>query len=1220
MLNWALSAQPWIRSDISYFPKVVFLRINTALDNIMAPFILEGETLGQKHRFFNNLVKGRIKDQSWNLESINHTDSDAHNLLKIEVACGRRDVTYILEVMKSKDLLYVTRAIKRSTWLFTEDQYAHIINPTYLEQSLFPFITAKAKTKLLFAIKQNLKDENRFEAFFHFYNDDPEVAKKWLPGCSVATIGNFLHKNTELLNIKQIERLCGKSMNVLKMYCKMQYSYFKTEILNTSMKYLKSNCNEFLDIVDSVRHRKPKFNKSSTQIIMDNCSERVIENFEKYCHWLHMPTFARNLKSEEIQEFLIKQKKKGLKSWLNYENVRHFLKYIPKSTRLQFIKHLFVEKEKTQDDNSEGDDFSFRALCKKRTIKKRSVVSNEKIYRWYRYAPFNTAMTELKKLIRVEPLPAERNAMFTILVKCAGSNQEKMQKLLEFYQNYHINEPFKFKIQFVNTFLSHTRINQLNDKTWNILTNIFSSMEVYTESDNKVPFCIDAIIVYKILHDEDIPQIIESKFTFNTLDKHRNKLEENQQNKIFEYIFNHQRKILRKLKTTNINGTTRTLSTIINILTLLKEFKRNIVDHPFLINEIKHIVEIKRRNGWDIDLTALYKSVKCWRKHFFEISLVMHPSDEACLNALKHDPGLLLRYEKEFEMMHSNDNVIINRTLRKVRIYWPESIAQQWTNYFRIRVEQPKGQKSVKYICKLLPGHEILSLIEENAPVETKIIWKDANELKLILRKNIGKYMHLVRPSLNLETLLLYAKGDYLRHTLPSLNAFLYNMSSDSTSENITKLIDAPVSIQKHGIRAIFKKLKYHEIKEIVTNLWNNTKNSSIKTILFRQIFILLCKEKNDSTIQNLWQLFEMFIASLTKEVNANIFHIFTKFQDVHITVRPLFFMKGYSYLKSLPPKACCDKIIEELFNDVHSLIDLLEPSFVEDVLLVSLKNIYFMKDINLQNHFQILTSYVLSCKYEETQIMRYEKLLLPILQKAFESWKLRHEGKYYIKIRSKKLLDKIISNTTTLTASIQNIIPVKLFKAIQDQLTNSLLAEENYDIIMNWRLATLFLEAVDTFVQSNPQIYIEKETPIEETIRFNGDNNIWENICLNVSAPFGEACKNYLREDASLNQYSALYTCVKDILMNLCDNLNFNVKDKMIFVKPMLTDKELTTIYCIAIECIRYLYCCTEDEPLRKEILNTLYSNTSPQVNILIRFYETSDYSWDLEFESDEK
>ncbi|RVE47446.1 hypothetical protein evm_007857 [Chilo suppressalis] len=1206
--------------------------IANTTDTTMAPLVLEGQTLGQKHRHFNGLVKASVADQSWNLEKINHTEPDAQNLLRIDVACGRREVPYILEVMKSNDLLYVTRAIKRSTWLITEEQYAHIINPTYLEQALFPSMTAKAKTKLLFAIKQNLKDENRVEAFFNFYKDDPQVAMKWLPGCSVATIEKFVHEHPDKFSVNQIKRLCKRSFAILKIYCKEWNAYHKKYVLEKATNYIKSNCNEYLDIIDSIEnYYKPKFNKNTTQFLMENCRDRIIQKFEKYCHILHLPTFARNLKSEEVQEFLLKQRQnKELNYWFKFENIKHFAKYIPKNTRLQFIKSLFVEKDKKEDDNILLDCGGLARCAMSSAVSYKSsalIVSNEHVYRWYRYAPFNIALTELKKLIHAEPLPAERNAMFTILIKCAGSNQEQLKTLLEYYRNNHINEPFKFKIQFVNTFLSHTKTHEFDDTTWNILNNIFSSMEVFMESDNKVPFCIDAIIVYKVLHDQPIPEIIEKKFTFSTLKNYSNKLAENQQNKIFDYLYNHLLQKLQNQKITNESEISENLSRINGILNLLKDWKKNIKDYPIVISQIKHLIEIKRQNSWDIDLTGLYNSVRRWRKHLFEISLVMHPSDEACLNALKHDPGLLSRYQKEVEMMYSNDAISIERTLKKVRIYWSESISQQWTNYYLERIEQPKGQKAVKYICTLIPSQTMLPLIEENAPIETKINWNEASDLKLILRKNIGKFMHLIRPSVSLDTVLLYAKGDYLYHTLPSLNAILYNISSDSTSEYITKLLNAPVSLQKHGICAIFKKLKYKDIKDIVSNLWNNTKNSSIKTILFRQTFVLLCKEKNDSTVKDLWQLFEMYINSLTTEENANIYHIFTKFKDVHITVKPLFFMKGYSYLKSLPPKANCDKNIKTLFNEAASLIDLLEPSFVEDVLLMSLKDKYIIKNISLRNHFQILTSYILSCKSEETQIKRYEKLLLPILQEAFASWKLRHKGKYYIKIRSKRLLDALTSNITTLTATKQNIMPVKLFKAIQDVLTQSLLAEENYDILMNWKLATLFVETVDTYVKNNPQIYTEKDEPIKEKSQitmpysYNNDNNkIWEKICLNVTAPFGEACKDYLKKDIFFNQYPVLYTCINDVLMELCSNLSFNDKNKFTFLKGMLAEKELTTIYCIVLEAIRHLHCSSEDKPLKKEILKIIRSNTSAEVNILICFYETSDYNWDSELEDDEK
>lgn len=1193
----------------------------------MAPLVLEGDTLGEKHRHYNSQVKAAIADKTRNLDKINYDEPDANNLLRIDLACARKDVPYILDVLKCTDMLYVSRTVKQSVWLITAEQYAHIINPEYLNKELFPTMTAKAKSKILFSVRQHLKDEARIEAFYDYYKNDVDIALKWLPLCSVATIENFIVECVDKIDKCLATRLCKKSFTILKAYCKNNSAYYHRDALEYTMFYLHSHCDEYLDVVDAVYdYSKPKFKKNATQLLMNNSRDRIINKFEKYCQNIHMPTFVKNLKSEEVQEFLLKQKKNvALKYWFKFDNIKHFLKYIPKEGRLQFIKSLSMDKDSNTPDCDQESEWSYSRQCqplcgmtsKVAAYGMRAPVTNAHIYRWYRYVPFNTALTDLKRLVHVESSPAERNAILTVLIKCAGSNQQHLQTLLEFYRQKHINEPFKFKVQFVNTFLSHSKVHELDDTTWNYLNNIFTSMEVNMESDNSVPYCVEAIVVYNVLRDQEVPEVIQKKFTFSTLKHYRQKLNESEKNKIFTYLFNHLTKTLQKQEVTSESEITGAVEIITNFLDLLVDWNKDLIDYPILINKIKELIKLKRQNSWEISLASLYSALKTWRKHLFEESLILNPTDEACLNALKHDPGLLSRYKTEVEAINNDDAISMKRVLQKMRIYWAESIAQQWSDSYLKRLEQSKGQKSVlNGICILVPRDKIVPLIEKYAPVEGKIDWNDSRDMNLNLRNHIAKNMQLVRPTVSLDTVLLYAKGDYLWHALPSLNAVLYNMSSDQTSVYITRLLDAPVSLQKHGICAIFRKLAIRDIKGIVENLWKNTKNSSIKTVLFQQTFKLLCKEKNDSTIKEIWELFCMYIDSLTTDENSIIYNTFGKSRNVPIEVRPLFLMKGYLYLKSLPAKAKAENIINNLLQDqAAELIHLLEPSFVEDVLLEPLgKKLHNFGGIN-QIQINILTSYILACKSEELQILRYEKLFVPILDKAFASWKQRIKGNSNVKTKTTEILTSFIRNLTSQTASKQNVIPAKLFQTIQSKLKDSLPVDENYELLMNWDLATLFVELVQKYLNDNPQVYTEclsgAQGDVSKVIQPYGrddeSSKLWLKICSQIAPTFGEACTNFMKQDALLVKYPALYTAVVRTLMSLCSNLYFGEMDRVLFIKSMLSDEKATTVACVVIDSMSSLGYSDETKIHKKEIRRQLRSIASAEVKIHMCNYESA-------------
>lgn len=196
----------------------------------MAPLELDGNTLSEKHRHYNKLVDEALKSNEA-LRPLQSADDDIQNLIKIDVACRARNVDYILEVFKSEDELYVSKAIKRSTWLITDPQYAHIINPEYLYTNLYSQMTLKAFNKLMLNVRLHLKDEKRVEAFYDYINEkDVKLARKWLQNCSVSFVERVVKDIEEVqkdyIDTSVHQRLFKKSFSVYETHIKRSGYYF----------------------------------------------------------------------------------------------------------------------------------------------------------------------------------------------------------------------------------------------------------------------------------------------------------------------------------------------------------------------------------------------------------------------------------------------------------------------------------------------------------------------------------------------------------------------------------------------------------------------------------------------------------------------------------------------------------------------------------------------------------------------------------------------------------------------------------------------------------------------------------------------------------------------------------------------------------------------------------------------------------------------------------
>ncbi|XP_063833122.1 uncharacterized protein LOC135082276 [Ostrinia nubilalis] len=1199
----------------------------------MASVVLEGENLGERHRHFNSLVKKAIADKTA-LEPINYDDPDVDNLLKIDVASTTRNVEYILQVLTSEDMLYVSRAIKKCTWLITDDQYAHIINPKYLKDELFPKMTSKGKSKLILAIRLHLRDPARVEAFYEFYADDLQIAQKWLPYCSPEFIENIVSKHAREIKSQTLKRLCEISFKYFKIYATAENTgYFRQDHLKITMFLLNDHTEEYLDIIESLKkYDVPKFKSKATETIMRKCHDRIVKNFVNYAFCIHLPTFAKHLKKEIIEDFLTQQaENKKMKHWVKFENIKHFVQYLPIDRRFEFVRKLFIDKEKEENKSDTVNlvDYEFcddggaqprMQLCSMKMSSSRHIsASNAHIYRWYRFAPFESAFNDLKKLIRAESNPAERTAMLSILLHCTRRNPRHIQTLLQFYREKHINEPFKFKVQFANTFISLNAIHQFDENTWNTLNDIFTSMEVYIESENSVPFCVKAIIVYKLLHNQTIPEIIEKKHTFDTFEDYRKKLNEKEQNILFDYLYNLELKKLNK-EVTNEVDMIITIGALNNILKLVTAWKKRVEDYPKIFETIRYLITIKKEKSWKTSLSDLYQAQKLLRRNLFEDSLALKQTDEVCVNALKHDPGLLDRYEAEIAAMRSNDAISLRKSLGKLRIYWANSLAQTWIEAYKNQLEKPNGHKAaINGICILLPRKQFFEVVANYAPVETKINWSDTDATLLSLRKNIAQQMQFVRPPPNLEGILTYAKEDYLQYALPSLNAILYNMSSANTSECIQRLVNAPVSLQKHGIRLAFNKLQLSEIKDLIHNIWKNSKNSSIKTVLFKQTYDLLIKEKNESNINQIWELLSNFIDKLSQEENRIIYLTLGNVKSLPMSVRPACFVKSYLYLISLPTKANCEPIIKSLESQAVDFIELLEPAFVEDVLLKSTAelmaetNVYDMK---LTTRVRLLTSYILSIKDEETQYKKYEKVLHPVLESCYKSWGQKKDKSYVVRGNCKVLLEHLLIYTKKHTLKTATV-PAKMFKDIQTKIVAALAPEENYAILSYWNITVLFVESVAKYLHD-----LDKESSVEKS----GDEQVklmktccmpedcdnqtndpeWEKACSKIATHFGEACLNFLKTDISFENRS-IFTIFASSLCEVFSNVDFESIHRLNTFVPMLADSNIIVSYLVVLEALRSTYSYGKRMELKQTIMDII--KTHPSTEVKIHYHESKKY-----------
>ncbi|KAJ0173077.1 hypothetical protein K1T71_011253 [Dendrolimus kikuchii] len=1130
----------------------------------MATLELEGKTLGDKHRYYNKLLKEALTNGSSENITVDYT-GDIKNLLDIDLANCNKNVEAILKAFQSTDSLYWSHAIKRCVWLIKDESYAHIINPEYVYNELLPFMTKQAFNKLMLRIRLTLKDETRVEEFYRYIKErDEETAFKWLQHCSLPFVTNVVEESGNEIPKYILERLFRRSFTIFETYIKENDDTWR--VMQNSKFLLNFDTEKYLNIVKSQSNfSRPRFTAKNTKLIMKRSPHIILKDFEFFSNQIHWPTLAKYIKSEDVPHFLTNYVKISQYS-ITYHHLKYFVRHMPNENKFQSIKAVFIDKNDNTDSNNEHNLNVFWP----KEIK--DSYSDTDTYQWYLFAPFKVAFYDLTKLIKAESSPGDRNKILTVLIGCAKADPGNIKMLLQYYKEKHINEPFNFKAQFIDTLLKKTKAHRYNEETWKVLNQLFFSMEVYGESTRYVQKYIEHIIIYNSIHKIENPKIIERKFKFNTLKLHQHNLNSFEKDIVFEYLCGYLTKKLENQKTLYESDFKATLALLENLFSLLNDWDKELKEYPKVLNKLKELLVIKDKNRWnDNDLAVFYNCNKSWKRSMFEESIILYPSDEVCVNALKHDPDLLKRHQLRVDELRCDDTLTTRRVLNKLRIYWPHTIAVEWTEgYLKQFHHDPKTNLSsvVKGLMALLETEKILPIIKRFAPDDTKIKWDEDNLLLLSIRKHIAKNLHLARPPLAIDDILLYAKGDYVQYTVSSLVSTIYNLNRAQSKKDIMKLIHGPVSLQKFGIRLALLKINSDELTTLFMNIWRNTNNLSIRTTLFTTTFVMLRKEKNIVIGQKILELLCTFVDNLTHDDDKIIYKQLSQVNNVPSFAKGKFYEKSYFFLRSLPAKKNCEGFLKLIINSSAELMEFLNPQFIENELLKGTCDTFHLQDCNVCD---IIASYLLCCKDVETQQKRFDNVLYPILKQHLKSWNDEYDGKKIVKLNFDKLFSVLLERVWNTIAVDDVIIPDKLFSHISLAISTApeVSVEINYRMITLWKLVAAIMKAlnensINKITEKTEKTHSKKMTR-HRTYGYN--TKIWNDYFVRCIPIFVIEWTKYLKED--IEKYdSTVFILYKDILADLFSTMfylsDFDLMDVVKYI--MLESNNCIHSYLLAI------------------------------------------------------
>ncbi|XP_045493800.1 uncharacterized protein LOC123692981 [Colias croceus] len=1120
---------------------------------MMAPFNLEGETLGKKHRSYNKKLNDLIsRNPSQKPNAINYDDCDIENLLKIDIACWQKDVEYILEILKCRDMLYVTRALKQVKWLIKESQYAHIINPTFIHDELLPSMSTRAYNKLILHIQLNLRDEERVDMFYTYIADtDLKRAFKWLPYASPTLIQKVLKQHGRSVPLTVTQRLYKKSDYLLQ-YCKDVFDVNNYEENKMVLKLLSNNHTDYMNYLNVMPvFQVPNISANKTKKIMRNCPDKIVNNIAKFIHEVHIETVARNIPSKDIQAFLeTNSQNPYLKSLYKYDKLRYFIKRLPEKDRIDLIKTVFLDKTemKFRMENDLYNNTMIRCLTN---------MNNE--YLWYEFMPFDSAFVGLKKLIEKESNPLKKCNMICLLWSCAGCEMH-MQEILKYYNVNHILEAFKYKSKFVKHVLSKTDIHHFEKITWNLLNNLFYSMGIYNQCVNsKVDEYVDCIILYNIIHDCNVPNVIMSKFNFKTFKNILKKLTQEEKTRLFEFLFQFNSKILQQYNIADEKDFVAILACLKNLSDLICDFKKSLVDFPITFKEMNNVIIYLVNQSRFEDLKEICNiGINFKRYIMLTHSILITETENDCLGALRYGPHLLLEKVKS---ICEKPELTKRRFFQKLRVYWHDTLAVMFKDFLSESCYD--NANNIGHIITLLSQKETEKLLQ------TYSVSDCAENSKLL--KSLVNHLHKARPAPSLEILL---SNINFSHNTGALNFLLSDLNCFEARPYIYKFYEMNTSLRKVALRFAVTKLKHNELIKLFHETWVISKNRRLRSLIFKLTFPLLSSSKKDKNIDDIWELMDRFIEDLGLNEHKSIYETLSNITKSPIRIWQHYFKRVEALLKTLPNDTYYKtfdnhilRMIENYSSEKHNILDL-------DLVLKK-------KEADIKNlmtkscYVYWLPFYLLDVKDEKTQMERYNALFVQLLEYVLSTWQSDSPAKRNFFT----IMEGLYNFIGTYQFSKDIVVPIKMFSDIQLRTENAIPYDENYFFLRYTKLAVCYLNVADTFLKSHTN---RNELPAK--------------VCEN----FAKVCVEQLNED--IKKYSpAIYLTFTQALDYLITQLGL---DRMYILEGVMGCSPPIEGYLMVVELLPQSLFNEDAYYLRRSVILKLKAHPIDAVRTHINNY----------------
>ncbi|KAJ8708335.1 hypothetical protein PYW07_010460 [Mythimna separata] len=1152
--------------------------------------ILTGSNLGERQRELNEKVK-EATAKSVEFDEIKDTveESDVDKLFKIDLASKYLNVDYIIEVLKSGDSLFVSRALNKSTWIHGE-AFSHIINVDNLHKNVIPFMSIKMKKKLLASIAVHVKNEIRAEEFYKYCmeNQLKTIAMKFLNYTSENFKLEALKDKTVYHMIVQFEsdylkHFFGSSFTLAEAFIKAFYEISRLKVFRgLSFLYTVSDV-KYLDllekyvVVDAYQHTFLGLRISKS--IMKQHKDRVLKNPSLYIRILSTGAVKKYVTAEDARIYAVAVLPDVVELFWNQNYMKKYKHFLDKITvgKFQFVKQIFTDKYPEQDFETTPT-FYHKQLYKLMTAEEKETWALKQIdseneilgigkdYLWYKFVSFKKAFEEIKKLVRITTDNSRRADMVLVLIESAKT-QRDLEKLLKYYNERHANEAKFSKENFLDRILHNFNVFEFDEDCWTAFNKMFHNLEVYniTDYNSKAEFRIIALI-YCIINKKEVPKAIKkhfnSKMQFYTLKTNTDKLTKEQQDMVFQYLLNFYMDEIKKFEDVPYEDEVKYgLRKYIHFtLDLLDQYDRTKEDCPELVNEFMKL-------DWsEFECHNLIRGKS--KKELTKDDL---------MRDLKKDAKLLVEQlpliKTKIDRSYTYD---ISTVLKKLKTYFSDDIAKEYLKFF----DSLLTEKQLGYSVDETAAHGIFQLGDEKfkvafmakyTPKESKINHREIGVKWLRIQQAICAHACYSRPPVPLKSILVYIKGDYVHSCLPMFNHYLAHLPLPACIEFVEALLDTPVSIQKHGIRLAFECFDPESLNTVVLRAWKKTKNVTLRLIMYKAVLTKISKVTVGQDL--LFGTLKTLTLLLNPDDDDDVFGILLSRLPDHLM--PEFIEVVWKLVCTFPPKPVNLSRTRNVVLHICNKIDTIRQDFVQGIIEQFIGTVFIQEeeyDIKLNSDaaalvdakWKLTATYIINIM-DEDDIAKKLDLTKLILNKCLKNPGARERKRALLKTCFNFIHDL---ESKTFCQDVKHYENVnKIMQLVLETIEEDLPIEEIYMEVWEIRLGIV----ARTVIAESKRKYPEQDQINKQVIK---------EIANNFANGLGILINEFVEKEMFFTTFSSdiqnKIISKTQTLKNIIDS-STKFTDMMTYVCLGLMEFEVTQIYLLVLNLLpascRYEY-----------------------------------------------